>query len=174
MGTMRRTTMAVESRDPTSESPAGCVFVAAETLEAGADVESRAGRLRLTSVEAGYGPVNVDDISVDPGQIFYAGGVLLHNKSIAAHENGTIGGRSLTDLQSWRKGSKPAISCSGSESWAVIWDRATTLPRPSILRTRKRCLKKSLPGPEILGPLSLVWSEDSRLLTLHRRGEAES
>ena len=96
---VRYRSLLVTGSHPIATAPG--VFATAGTLEAGAEVESRAGRLRLTSVEAGYGLANVYDISVEPGQTFFAGGVLVHNKSIAPPESGTIGDiRSLVSAQS--------------------------------------------------------------------------
>ncbi|HLP82816.1 MAG TPA: Hint domain-containing protein [Phycisphaerales bacterium] len=59
-------------------------FVKAGTLAAGTRVVTRAGGQSVRSVSRERGKANVFDLAVAPGATFFASGVLVHNKTVAA------------------------------------------------------------------------------------------
>lgn len=53
----------------------------ARAFSKGDNVETRAGQLKITSITIERGAVTVYDLTVEPHANFFAGGVLVHNKS---------------------------------------------------------------------------------------------
>lgn len=148
------TRLAITGSHPIATSPQA--FTPAESLGVGDEVVSRSGRPELVSVEMVYGLANVHDITVEPGQSFFAGGVLVHNKSIAAYESGTIGDiRSVVSAQSAYQSANQGYYDGRLECLAAP---AACLPEypedgphfldeeTASLRTRRRYAREFVPG----------------------------
>lgn len=100
----RRLTLADDRfLDVTSTHPIGTSvgWTAAGDLRGGALVRTSGGHAAVVRNEMRLGIVTVHDLSVEPSEMFLAGGVLVHNKSIRGPESKAIGDiRTMIEAQS--------------------------------------------------------------------------